>query len=87
MVENRELVFEVVFVNPDADSDDDQEFQIETENGSTLNLYERMDTAEQHINASSTCSATSGRSSTNSEPLQGTSEEVPEKTITTAEVH
>jgi hypothetical protein len=86
MVENRELILEVVFVTPDADSDDDQDLQIETENGSILNLYERMDTTEQHINASSTCSATSGRSSTTSEPQQGASEEtVPEKTV--AEVH
>ncbi|CAD5208995.1 unnamed protein product [Bursaphelenchus xylophilus] len=63
MMENRELEFEVVFISPDPDSDDENDVTIEGEDGSTFNLYENMESPEaMHVN-SSTCSANSGRSS------------------------
>ena len=45
MVENNELTFEVVFVPPDVDSDDEGEVMIETEDGSMINLYEVIENA------------------------------------------
>ncbi|KAI6178687.1 PDZ domain-containing protein [Aphelenchoides besseyi] len=65
MIENRELILEVVFVAPDADSDDEESVVLETDDGSTFNLYEQIDGNVEPMNAnSSTCS---GRSSAASE--------------------
>ncbi|KAH7728352.1 gopc protein [Aphelenchoides avenae] len=42
MVEHNELELEVVYVTPDVETDDEPEVLLETENGSTFNLYEPM---------------------------------------------
>uniref|UniRef100_A0A1I7YMG9 Golgi-associated PDZ and coiled-coil motif-containing protein n=1 Tax=Steinernema glaseri TaxID=37863 RepID=A0A1I7YMG9_9BILA len=40
MVENNELHLEVVYVTPETDSDDEADVVVETQNGSTFNLYD-----------------------------------------------
>uniref|UniRef100_A0A915DP39 PDZ domain-containing protein n=1 Tax=Ditylenchus dipsaci TaxID=166011 RepID=A0A915DP39_9BILA len=40
MIENDELLFQVLFVSPSEDSDDEPEVLLETEDGSMFNLYE-----------------------------------------------
>ncbi|KAK0426388.1 hypothetical protein QR680_009685 [Steinernema hermaphroditum] len=54
MVENNELNLEVVYVTPETDSDDEADVIVETQNGSTFNLY---DPFENEIMAS--CSSAS----------------------------
>ncbi|TKR92492.1 hypothetical protein L596_007135 [Steinernema carpocapsae] len=43
MVENNELNLEVVYVTPETDSDDEAEVVVETQSGSTFNLYDPFD--------------------------------------------
>uniref|UniRef100_A0A914QLG2 Golgi-associated PDZ and coiled-coil motif-containing protein n=1 Tax=Panagrolaimus davidi TaxID=227884 RepID=A0A914QLG2_9BILA len=43
MVENNELSFEVVYVSPEQDSDDDGDVLIETDDGSMVNIYDVFD--------------------------------------------
>uniref|UniRef100_A0AC34QVQ0 PDZ domain-containing protein n=1 Tax=Panagrolaimus sp. JU765 TaxID=591449 RepID=A0AC34QVQ0_9BILA len=64
MVENNELTFEVVYVSPEIDSDDEGEVMIETDDGSLINLYDVLENNQQNgIESSRSSSASNPQTS------------------------
>ena len=52
MVENNELTFDVVYVSPEADSDDEGDVLIETDDGSMVNIYDVFEGGESSRSSS-----------------------------------
>lgn len=70
MVENNQLTFEMVYVSPEIDSDDEGEVMIETDDGSLVNLYDVLDNSQPNVIESSRSSSASNPQSSSKESPQ-----------------